>query len=182
MSIDGCIDKEDVVYIHNGIFLSHKKEWNSAMCRDAGGDLTQTGECTLNMVTEIPWSEAKECLQPPEAGRGKKLILCRREHGLSGTLILLLSSVTRSCPTLCDPMDCACQASLSITNSWSLLKLKVSDAIQPSHPLSCPSPALSLAQNQDLFQWVSSSHQVAKVWELQLQHQSFQWIFRANFL
>ena len=51
------------------------------------------------------------------------------------------------------------------------------DAIQPSHPLSPPSPpAFNLSQHQGLFQWVSSLHQVAKVLELQLQHQSFQWI------
>ena len=57
----------------------------------------------------------------------------------------------------------------------------VGDAVQPSHPLSSPSPpALSLPQYQGLFQWVSSSHQVAKVLELQLQ--SFQWIFRVDFL
>ena len=59
----------------------------------------------------------------------------------------------------------------------------VGDAIQPSHPLSSPSPpAFNLCQHQGLFQWVSSSHQVAKVLELQLQHQSFQWIFRFDFL
>ena len=59
----------------------------------------------------------------------------------------------------------------------------VSDAIQPSHPLSSPSPpALNLSQHQGLFQWVGSSHQVAKVLELQLQYQSFQWIFRVDFL
>ena len=57
----------------------------------------------------------------------------------------------------------------------------VSDAIQPFHPLSPPSPpALNLSQHQGLFQWVGSSHQVAKVLELQLQHQSFQWIFRVD--
>ena len=50
----------------------------------------------------------------------------------------------------------------------------VSDAIQPSHLLLSPSPAFSLSQHQGFFQWVSSSHQVAKVLELQLQHQSFQ--------
>ena len=61
--------------------------------------------------------------------------------------------------------------------------LWVSDTIQPSHPLSSPSPpAFNLAQNQGLFQWVSSLHQVAKVLEFQLQHQSFQWIFRIDFL
>ena len=58
----------------------------------------------------------------------------------------------------------------------------VGDAIQPSHPLLSPSPAFSLSQHQGLFQWVSSSHQVAEVLEFQLQHQSFQWIFRADFL
>ena len=59
----------------------------------------------------------------------------------------------------------------------------VSDAIQPSHPLSSPSlPALNLSQHQGLFKWVSSSHKVAKVLEFQLQHQSFQWIFRSDFL
>ena len=57
----------------------------------------------------------------------------------------------------------------------------VGDAIQPSHPLLPPSPpSLSLSQHQGVFQWVGSSHQVAKVLEFQLQYQyqSFQWIFR----
>ena len=59
----------------------------------------------------------------------------------------------------------------------------VSDAIQPSHPLSSPSPpALNLSQHQGLFWWVGSLHQEAKVLELQLQQQSFQWIFRVDFL
>ena len=59
----------------------------------------------------------------------------------------------------------------------------VSDAIQPSHPLLSPSlPAFNLSQHQGPLQWVSSSHQVAKVLEFQLQHQSFQWIFRTDFL
>ena len=59
----------------------------------------------------------------------------------------------------------------------------VGDAIQPSHPLSSPSlPALNLSQHQGLFKWVHSSDQVAKGLEFQLQHQSFQWIFRTDFL
>ena len=83
------------------------------------------------------------------------------------------------------PWTAARQASLSITNSqvhqthvhW------VGDAIQPSHPLSSPSPpALNLFQHQGLFQWVSSSDQVAKVLEFQLQHQSFQWTPRTDLL
>ena len=57
----------------------------------------------------------------------------------------------------------------------------VSDAIRPSHPLSSPSPpTFNLPQHQGLFQWVHSSHQVAKGLEFQLPYQSFQWIFRVD--
>ena len=93
---------------------------------------------------------------------------------------------TQLCPTLCDPMD---HSMPGFPVHHQLLKLaqthvyEVGDAIQPSHPLSSPSPpALNPSQHQGLFQWVSSSHQVAKVLEFQLQHQSFQWIFRTDFL
>ena len=95
------------------------------------------------------------------------------------------SSVTQSCLTLCDPMDCSTPGHpvhhqlpefTQIHVHW------VDDAIQPSHPLSSPSPAFNLSQRQGLFKWVSSSHQVAKVLEFWLQHLSFQWIFRTNFL
>ena len=88
------------------------------------------------------------------------------------------SSVAQLCPTLCDPMDCSM---LGFPVHHQLPELaqihvhRVSDVIQPSHPLSYPSPAFNLSQHLGLFQWVSSSHQVAKVLELQLQHQSFQW-------
>ena len=59
----------------------------------------------------------------------------------------------------------------------------VGEAIQSSHPLSSPSPpAFSLSQHQGLFQWISSLNQVDKVLEVQLHHQSFQWIFRTDFL
>ena len=76
------------------------------------------------------------------------------------------------------------QDSLSITNFQSLLKLMSIELVmpsnQPSHPLSSPSPPpFNLSQHQGIFQWVSSLHGVAKVLELQLQ--SFQWIFRADF-
>ena len=72
------------------------------------------------------------------------------------------------------------QASLSITNSQSVLKLM---SIQPSHLLLSPSPStFNFSQHQGLFQWISSSQQVAKILEFQLQHQSFQWIFMTDFL
>ena len=83
------------------------------------------------------------------------------------------------------PWTATCQASLSITNSWGLTQTYVhwgGDAIQPSHPLSSPAPAFNISQHQGLFQWVSSSNQVAKILEFQLHHQSFQWIFRTELL
>ena len=58
----------------------------------------------------------------------------------------------------------------------------VGDAIQPSHPLSPSPPTFNLSQHQGLFQWVSSLHQVAKVLELQLKHQSFQWTPKTGIL
>ena len=67
------------------------------------------------------------------------------------------------------PWTAVRQASLSIANSWSLLKLMSSDAIQPSHPLLSPSPpAFNLSQHQGLFQGVSCLHQAAKVLEFRL--------------
>ena len=60
---------------------------------------------------------------------------------------------------------------------------QVSDDIQPSHPLASPSPfTFKLSQHQSVFQWVGSLYQVAKVLEHQVQHQSFQWMFKTNFL
>ena len=95
-------------------------------------------------------------------------------------------SVTRSCPTLFNPIDCSTPGFLvpyHVPESAEVHVLWISDAIQPSHPLSSPSPpAFCLYQNQDLFQWVGSLYQVAKVLKLQLQPQSFQWVFEVYFL
>ena len=72
----------------------------------------------------------------------------------------------------------------TISQSWfKFLSIELIMDFQSSHPLPSSSPpALSLSQHQGLFQGVSSSHQVAKVLEPQLQHQSFQWIFCTDFL
>jgi len=96
------------------------------------------------------------------------------------------SSVSQCCLTLCNPMDCS---TLGLPVHNQLLEFTqthvhwVSDAIQPSHTLSSPSPpAPNPSQHQGLFQWVNSSHQVAKVLEFQLQHQSLQWTPRTDLL
>ena len=111
-------------------------------------------------------------------------------HQLCNTLCLhfaswtMISWVALSCPTLCDSMDCSM---LGFPVHHQLPELAqthvhwVGDATQPSHTLSSPlSPAFKPSQHRGLFQWASSSHQVAKVFKLQLQDQSLQWVFRAD--
>jgi len=96
------------------------------------------------------------------------------------------SSVTQSCPTFYNPMNCntpGLPIHQQLPESTQTHVHWASDAIQPSHPLSSPSPpALNLSQHQGVFKWVSSSRQVIKVLEFQLQHQSLQWTPRTGLL
>ena len=96
------------------------------------------------------------------------------------------SSVAQSCPTHCNPMNCS-MSGLPVHHQLPEFTQthvhQVSDAIQPSYPLSSPSPpSPNPSQHQGLFQWVNSSHEVAKVLEFQLQHHSFQRTPRTNLL
>ena len=92
--------------------------------------------------------------------------------------VVNFSSVAQSCPTLCDLMDCSTPGFPVHHQLPEFIQTHVhlvGDAIQPFHPLLPPSPpAFNLSQHQGLFQRVSSSHQVVKLLELQLQNQSFQ--------
>ena len=101
-------------------------------------------------------------------------------------LSVQFSSVAQSCPTLCDPMNRSMPGLLVQHQLPEFTQTHVhwvSDAIQPSHPLSSSSPpAHNPSQHQGLFQWVNSSHEVARVLEFQLQHQSFQWTPRTDLL
>ena len=90
------------------------------------------------------------------------------------------------CPTLCNPMNCSTPGfpvHHRLPEFTQTHVHRVGDAIQPSHPLlSSSPPAPSPSQHQDFFQWVSSSHEVAKVLEFQPQHPSFQWTPRTDLL
>ena len=101
------------------------------------------------------------------------------------SLSLQFGSV-QSCLTLCNPMNCSIPGLLvhhQLPEFTQTHVHQVGDAIQPSHPLSSPSPpAPNSSQHQSLFQWVNSSHEVAKILEFQPQHQSFQWIPRTDLL
>ena len=109
-------------------------------------------------------------LQITPCNRPMKCHYCRIEDADQ------FSSVAQSRPTLCNPMDCSTPGLPFLHQLPEFAQTHVhwvGDAIQPSHPLSSPSLPT-------FFKWISSSHQVAKVLELQLQHQSFQWIFRTD--
>ena len=100
-------------------------------------------------------------------------------------ILLLGCSVTKSCPTFCNLMDCSMLGFPVLHYLLEFAQIHVhwvTNAIQPSHPLPPSSLfAFNLSQHQGLFQWAGSWHQVATVLELQLQHQSFQWMFRTDF-
>ena len=113
------------------------------------------------------------------------LLFISNYHNI-GNWLCCCCSVTQSCPTLCDHMDSSMPGFPVFHYLPEFAQTHVhwvSDAIQWSHPLLPTSPpAINLSEHQRLFQWVGSLHQVTKVLELQLEHQSFQWIFRADFL
>ena len=125
------------------------------------------------LAQRIPWMEKPGGLQ--------SMGLQRVGHDWND-----FSSVSQSCPTLCNPMNRSTPGlpvHHQLPESTQTHVHRVGDAIQPSHPLPSPSPpALNLSQHQGLFQWVSFSHQVAKVLEFHLQHQSFQWTPRTDLL
>ena len=117
-----------------------------------------------DLKTGLPDSKSTNSAQ--ETKVFQLLWLCNRFPSKHSGII---SSIAQSCLTLCDPWTAACQASLSITSSRSLLKLvqRISDAIQLSHSLLSPS-AFNLSQHQGLFQWVSFFASGGQKLELQL--------------
>ena len=124
--------------------------------------------------------QSKESWPPYRMGRASdwedtKLDICE-------SALLLFSS--HSCPTVCNPVDWSIPGFPVLHSLLKFAQTHVhwfGDAIQPSHPLSSPAPP-NLSQHEGLFKWVSSSHQMAKILEFQLQHQSSQWIFGIDFL
>ena len=103
--------------------------------------------------------------------------MCSEAHCRLSTMVSSLHFSHSVMSTLCDPMDCSTPGfpvHHKLPEDTQTHVHRVSDAIQPSHPLLSTSTAIYLSKHQGLFQGVSSLHQVAKVLEFQLQHQSFQ--------
>ena len=151
------MDKEDVAHIYNGILLNHQKEWNW-----------------------VRWSDVDEPRVCHSEGSKSE-----REKQIS----YQFSSVQFSCSVMSASLwphglQHARPTCPSPTPGVYSNPCPLSQWCHPTiSPLSStPIPAFSLSQHQGLFKWVSSSHQVAKVLEFQLQQQSFQWIVRTDFL
>ena len=125
------------------------------------------------------------CLGNP-IDRGAWWSTVHRVARVKHNLVTQFSSVTQSCLTLCDPMNRSTPGlpvHHQIPEFTQTHVHRVGDAIQPSHPLSSPSPpAPNPSQHQGLFQWVNSSQEVAKVLEFQPYHQSFQRAPRTDLL
>ena len=212
MFINRGKEEEDVVHIFNGIFLSQKKKQNWVIYRDVDGSLLFISIQLWRGHPSSPFTKAGGRLfrfrtlqvgcvvflvlssSGPNPSLRSFSFVVRKVRELGEEKIFLpkgqccchCCGVAKSCLTLCDPMDCSTPDFLVLHHLLEFARTCVpwaNDAIQPSHPLLPPSlPALNLSRHQGIFQWVGSSNQGAEVLEFQLQYQSFQWIFRVDFL
>ena len=150
------------------------------ICSDFGAQENKVCHCFLCFRIYLPWSNGIGCMIlafwmfsfKPVFLLSSFTFIKRFLRGESSKTSVQFSSVAQSCPTLCDPMS---RSTPGLPVHHQLREFtqthvhRVSDAIQPSHPLSSPSPpAPNPSQHQSLFQWVNSSHEVAKVLEHQL--------------
>ena len=158
------------------------------------GHLHDRGGCCLQPLhagppwgkerSRLNWLQTTWTLSAWKGGwEGKWLHSFMGETWTLTEVVVVVQSLTHV-QLFATPWTAACLASLSFTISQSLLKHMSVESVMPSNHLILCHPLLLLPSvfHQCLFQWAGSSHQVAKVLELQLQHQSFQWIFRVDFL
>ena len=177
-----------VTHEPNGLMLWSKAvfppgSWVSFLMLTQGWDpnhlhlLPPSSAATKTKSRDFPGGPVVKTPAANARGMGSSLVGELRSH------MLQFSSVAQSYLTLCDPKDCSMPGfpvHHQLLEPTQTCVHWVSDAIQPSHSLSSPSPpAFNLCLHQDLFKWVSSSQQME---ELEFQNQSFQWIFRTDCL
>ena len=168
-------------YKHRSSTWAHTAQWWTALLlnglHETKHDIQEKKLLSPALRSQVQGLAARPQKWSPEIRSSPELTDCLGS--------VQFGSVTHLCLALCSPMDCSTPG---LPVHHQLLEFtqthvhRVGDATQPSHPLLSPSPAFKLSQHQGLFQWVSSSHEVARVLEFQLQHQSFQWIFRTDLL
>ena len=152
-------------FLHYRLTSSLTKSFMASIFKASKGKGREVWTITGQILKGSPWTRCFPQTVPLETGS------CGSIHKVRWGF----SSIAQSCPTLCYPMNRSTPGlpvHHQLPESTQTHVHRVGDAIQPSHPLLSPSPpALNLSQHQGLFQWVSSSHQVAKVLKFQLQHQ-----------
>ena len=161
-----------------GILQAKTLEWVAISFSNAWKWKVKVKSLSCVRLLATPWTAAHQA--PLSMG------FARQEYWLGGWNSVQFSLVAQSCLIICDHMDCS-MPGLPVHHQLPEFTRThfhwVGDAIQTSHPLwSLSSPTFNVSQHQSPFQWVSSSHWVAKVLEFQLQHKSFQCIFRNDFL
>ena len=192
------MDKEAVAFVYSGILFSHKKkeilpfviieiDLQIVMLHEISHRTTNTA--WSHLYTESKKKKATQLIDTENrllAARVRRLGERKWVKVVKRYKRLVQFSLVAQCLTPWDPMN---RSMPGLPDHHQFLEFTqthahwVTDAIQQSHPLSSVSPpAVNLSQPQGLFKWVSSLHQVAKVLEFQLQHQSFPWIFRTDFL
>ena len=158
-----------------GILQARTLEWVAISFSNAWKRKVKVKSLSRSRLLATPWTAAYQAPPSMDFPGKSTAVGCHRLLRFLG--ISQFNSVAQSYPILCDSMGCNMPGFLvhhQLLEAAQTHVHWVSDAIQPSHPLSYPSPpAFNLSQHQGLFKWVSSSHQVAKVLELQLQHQFF---------
>ena len=166
-----------VILDWNGGYLGSMEMWwrkgesFHTFCGSQGNNTTQSSFCFRQLC--LGGLERRVSLETYNLGQRGQLFTSKYKFVYTHCCCC---SVTKLCPTLCHPMNCS-MPGFPVHHQLVELALVhwVGDAIQLSHPLSFSSPpAFNLSQHQGLFQWVNSSHEVARVLEFQLQHHSFQ--------
>ena len=188
LTLWGTMDYSLPGYSINGIFQAIVLEWVtiSSSSRGSFWPRNQTWVSCVSCVAGgffTTWTIREAYTQYGNVKIAYCALECLKPIWAAEIWEIEFSSLSQSCPTL-QPHELKHARPRHQLPEFTQTHVRwVSDAIQPSHPLSSPSPpALNISQFQGLFKWVSSSYQVTKRLEFQLQHQSFQWTPRTDLL
>ena len=163
------IEETAKYFINDRHSISHRKIWSTVSKTSVSSFKMGSGKGHWTLCSKVQPQRAQFSSTVSLGIMATNAWIKNSQPSVQRHLIVVVVQLLSHVQLFVTPWTASCQASLSFTISRSLLKLMSIE----SYPLSSPSSTFNLSQNQGLFQSVSSSYQVAKVLELQLQHQSF---------